>query len=320
MTTSDVSALDLNLANIERAARVIDPVFRDSPQFIDPQLSAALGRQTLVKVETVNPIRSFKGRGTDFLFRGLDPKLKVVCASAGNFGWAMAYVGRNRGMAVEVFVPTDVNPMKAARIRSLGATVTIAGIDFEDAKSRAREFARKQPGCVFVEDGVDPVISEGAGTIGVELLRAGNLDTIVVPVGDGALITGIALWVKEHSPQTRIIGVCASGAPAMAESWRAGQPIDTEKANTIADGIAVRGPVAKSVERMKYLVDEMVLVDDSQLLEAMKLAASTLGLVLEPAGAAGLAAIRSYSLPGNQFATVLTGSNVRPELMEQVFG
>lgn len=314
----NTTIIDLSLANIERAASIIDPVFRDTPQFIDEQLCAALGRRTIVKVETANPIRSFKGRGADFLIRGLDPRQKIVCASAGNFGQGMAYAGRTRGMAVEVFVPTDVNPLKLARMKALGATVTLVGGDFAIAKEHARRYADQQPGCVFVEDGDDPAISEGAGTIGVELLKAGSIDTIVLPVGDGALITGVASWVKQHSPQTRIIGVCPSGAPAMAESWHAGRPIAIEKVDTIADGIAVRVPVAKAVERIKNLVDEMVLVSDSQLLDAMRLAASTLGLLLEPSGAAGLAAIREHALAGEQLATVLTGSNVHTELVARM--
>jgi threonine dehydratase len=105
----------------------------------------------------------------------------------------------------------------------------------------------------------------------------------------------------------------------MVESWHAGKVISTETTETIADGIAVRVPIARSAERMKSLVDEMVLVDDTQLLEAMRLAVSTLGLVLEPAGAAGLAAIRAHALGGNQLATVLTGSNVHPDLTAKVF-
>ena len=308
---------DLKLANIEHAASTIDPVFRNSPQFIDEQLCAALGRRTIVKVETANPIRSFKGRGTDFLTRSLDPKMKVVCASAGNFGQALAYTGGHRGIAVEVFVPLDVNPNKVARMKSLGATVTISERT-SSRQTRARQKAA-EPGCIFVEDGADPAISEGAGTIGVELLRAGNIDTIVLPVGDGALITGVGAWVKEHSPNTKIIGVCASGSPAMVESWRAGKVVSTEEANTIADGIAGTVPVAKSVERMRSIVDDMVLVSDAQLLDAMRVAASTLGLVLEPAGAAGLAAIRVHNLPGDQLATVLTGSNIHPQLLGKLF-
>lgn len=191
----------------------------------------------------------------------------------------------------------------------------LAGADLDNAKEHARRYADQQPGCVFVEDGEDPAISEGAGTMGVELLRAGSIDTIVLPVGDGALISGVATWVKQHSPKTKIIGVCASGAPAMAKSWRAGRPIATERTDTIADGIAVRVPIAKAVERIKNLVDEMVLIDDSQLLKAMQLAVSTLGLLLEPSGAAGLAAILAHTLAGDQLATVLTGSNVHPELV-----
>jgi threonine dehydratase len=218
---SSATTTDLKLANIEQAAGVIDPVFRDTPQFVDEQLCAVLGRRTIVKIETANPIRSFKGRGADFLIRSLDPKLKAVCASAGNFGQAVAYAGRNRGMAVEVFVPTDVNPSKLARMKSLGALVTVVGADCHAAKQHARRQANEQPGCVFVEDGEDPAISEGAGTIGLELLRTADIDTMVLPVGDGALITGVATWVKQRSPKTKIIGVCAAGAPAMAESWRA---------------------------------------------------------------------------------------------------
>lgn len=223
-----------------------------------------------------------------------------------------------RALRSRSFFSNDVNPIKLARMKSLGATVTLVGGDFDIAKEHARRYADQHPGCMFVEDGDDPAISEGAGTIGVELLKAGSIDTIVLPVGDGALITGVASWVKQHSPQTRIIGVCPSGAPAMAESWHAGRPIAIERVDTIADGIAVRIPVAKAVERIKNLVDEMVLVSDSQLLDAMRLAASTLGLLLEPSGAAGLAAIQAHALAGEQLATVLTGSNVHAELVARM--
>jgi threonine dehydratase len=315
VTTDSISGL--SLANIETAARVIDPVFRNSPQFVDEQLCAGLGRRTLVKVETLNPIRSFKGRGADFLMRSIPTNQKVVCASAGNFGQAVAYAGRTRGIMVEVFVASDVNPMKADRMKSFGATVTLAGSDFGAAKEHARAHAHEH-GVLFVEDGEHPAISEGAGTIAVELLDGNSFDAVVVPVGDGALITGIATWLRHHSRKTKIIGVCARGAPAMAESWRAGRPMNTAPVDTIADGIAVRVPVPVAVERVKNLVDNIVLVDDSQLLDAMRLAASTLGLLLEPAGAAGIAAIREHPIPGKQITTILTGSNIHPDLIASV--
>jgi threonine dehydratase len=317
-STSDrrsATNIDLSLASIEEASRTIDPVFLSTPQFVDEQLSAALGRQVVVKVETANPLRSFKGRGADFVMGRLDARQRVVCASTGNFGQAMAYAGRRRGIVVEVFVPADVNPVKLARMRAFGARVTAVGRDSAECEMAARTYTATTPGCVFIQDGKDPAIAEGAGTIGVELLQAAPIDTIVVPVGDGALITGVARWIKEHSPKTHIVGVCARGAPCMALSWRAGKPVSTERSDTIAEGIEVRIPVAESVMRLNALVDDMVLVDDNDLIEGMRLAAQTLGLLLEPAGAAGIAAIRSCDLPGERLATVLTGSNLRPEQM-----
>ncbi|NUS64708.1 MAG: pyridoxal-phosphate dependent enzyme, partial [Saccharothrix sp.] len=142
------------------------------------------------------------------------------------------------------------------------------------------------------------------------LLRSATpIDTAVVPVGDGALITGMARWLKEHSPNTRVVGVCAEGAPAVARAW-AGRPVADTPVDTIADGIAVRVPVPAAVPRLRALVDDMVLVPDDAIRDAMSLARTALGLVLEPAGAIGLAAIAVAAVPGETIATVLTGGNV----------
>jgi threonine dehydratase len=306
----------VNLAKIEQAAHAIDPVFRNSPQYEDTSLSAALGRRVLLKVETANPIRSFKGRGADFFVQSIDPRQKIVCASAGNFGQAVAYAGRTRGITVEVFAATDVNPAKADRMRALGATVTLAGADFDAAKQNACRRAAEQD-CIFVEDGAEDAITEGAGTIAIELLTAGSIDSVIVPLGDGALINGVAAWMKHRSPGTRVIGVCAKGSPAMRESWKQGHAVKAE-ADTIADGIAVSAPVAKSVELIKTLVDDIVLVDDQSMIEAMRLSLSALGLLLEPSGAAGLAAILRYNLPGDRLATILTGSNIHPQMLATI--
>ncbi len=305
--------LDLSVGRIEEASRTIDPVFLNTPQYADAQLNAVLGRHVVVKVETANPLRSFKGRGADFFMGRVGARSTVVCSSTGNFGQAMAYAGRRRGIAVEVFVPENVNPVKLARMRALGARVTPVGADSAASEAAARDYVAGREGCVYVEDGKETAIAEGAGTIGLELIKAGPFDAVVVPVGDGALITGIARWIKDRAPSTRIIGVCASGAPSMALSWRAGKPVSTDHSDTIAEGIEVRLPVPESVIRLVALVDDMVLVHDSDLLEAMRLSVQTLGLVLEPSGAAGLAAIRVHKLAGDRLATVLTGSNLRPE-------
>src|SRR5262245_1753006 len=132
MVTWATMDLDLSLARIEEAARTIDPVFLNTPQYTDAQLSAALGRNVIVKVETANPLRSFKGRGAEFLMARLDVGVNgptVVCSSTGNFGQAVAYAGRRRNVRVEVFVPENVNTVKLARMRSLGAHVTATGAD-----------------------------------------------------------------------------------------------------------------------------------------------------------------------------------------------
>jgi threonine dehydratase len=328
----------LSLANIEEAAQSIDPVFLHSPQYEDVTLNATLKRRVLVKVETANPIRSFKGRGADFFARSIDPKQKIVCASAGNFGQAMAYVGRARGIPVEVFVANDVNPTKAERMRSLGAKITLCDGDFDEAKRNARQKTTEHQECIFVEDGAEDAIAEGAGTIGVELLAAGTIDAVVVPLGDGALITGIAAWLKDRSPRTQIIGVCPEATPAMLHAWREARGMRqvpqthpsprgegliegtgmNQAAHTIADGIEVRVPVQRAVEMIKDLVQDIVVVDDDELIEAMRISASVLGLVLEPSGAAGLAAIRRHELPGERIATILTGSNIHPQIFAKL--
>lgn len=316
----------LNLANIEQAAQLIDPVFLNSPQYEDGTLNTALGRRVLVKVETANPIRSFKGRGSDFFARSLNPKQTIVCASAGNFGQAMAYVGRSRHISVQVFVASDVNPAKAERMRSLGATVRLCDGDFDVAKEAARRAAADDRDFVFVEDGADESISEGAGSIAVELLAAGALDAVVIPLGDGALMNGMAAWIKHRSPHTQVIGVCPEATPAMLHAWREARGIPPAPGSTqhntvghtIADGIETRVPVRKSLEMMKNLVDDIVLVSDDELIAAMRLSLSALGLVLEPSGAAGLAAIRRHPLPGERLATILTGSNIHPQLFARL--
>src|SRR5215831_8453236 len=213
--------MDLSAARIEAAVDHIDPVFLDSPQFVDEQLSAELRREVVVKVETLNPIGSFKGRGTTLLARELDPEHVWVCSTAGNFGQGLAYAARKHRATVHVFVSADVPAAKVARMRALGARVDVA----DDPEAAAREHAAEAEDRILILDGLDPAIAEGAGTIGLELAQAGEIDTAVVQLGDGALITGIACWLKHASPQTRIVGVCASGAPAMAESFAAGRPV-----------------------------------------------------------------------------------------------
>jgi threonine dehydratase len=311
------SAADaLDPLQISLAALVIDPVFRDTPQFVSEALSELLGMTVIPKVETLNPIRSFKGRGTDWLLRQEEGEgAPVVCASAGNFGQGLAYAARGRGRTCTVFASQNANPLKVERMRALGAEVHLAGADFDAAKEEARSYADER-GARFIEDGAEEAIAEGAGTISSELGRHMELlDAVLVPVGNGALINGMGAWMKAFAPHTKVIGVCASGAPSMADSWRAGEPRPTPEADTIADGIAVREPVPEAVRQMSSLVDDVVLVDDTDLIEGMRLCHEHMGLVVEPAGVAGLAAASRFRerFSGQVVGLPLCGGNVTPD-------
>ncbi|TME68971.1 MAG: pyridoxal-phosphate dependent enzyme [Chloroflexi bacterium] len=311
----------ISVDRIEEAAGLIDPVFLHSPQFDCAPLSDRLGVETILKVETVNPIRSFKGRGADYLLHRLTAdkdQRRIVCASAGNFGQGMAYACRSRGRKITVFAARNANSLKVERMRTLGAHIELTGDDFDEAKDAAREHARKN-GDLYIEDGRIGAIAEGAGTIARELTEAKEpLDAVFVPLGNGSLVNGIGTWLKRHSPQTKIIAVCAQDSPSMAISFEKGEPA-VAPSTSIADGIAVRVPIQEAVAAMQHTVDEVMLVPDDEMLAWMRHLHTDAGLVIEPAGAAGIAAI-AQSRGHHKFARVgaiLTGGNLTQKQMEE---
>ncbi len=306
----------LSVERIAAAATSIDPVFRNSPQFLLEGLSAQLGVRLVAKVEVVNPIRSFKGRGTDFFVQQLgDDRTPLVCASAGNFGQGLAFAVRKRGIPLHVFAAETANPLKVAKMRGFGAEIHLHGVDFDAAKEHAVVFAAQQ-GYRLVNDGGDVSIAEGAGTMAVELATWPEpFDAVFVPVGNGALINGVGRWLKHVSPQTRVIGVGATGSPSMERSFRSGKPVTTPTVDTIADGVATRVPVQLGLDEMLLTTDDMVLVDDEAIRAALPLLFAETGLVLEPSGAIGLAAIMAQreQLQGKLVAMILCGGNALEE-------
>ncbi len=314
----------LSLARIAEAARSIAPAFLRSPQLRCAPLSELAGCDVTWKIETINPIRSFKGRGADYFVATAveaGEQGPLACASAGNFGHAMAYACRSRGLALTVFVAHGANARNVERIRAHGATVVHGGHDFDAAKGAARAWAAAH-GARFVEDGREPAVSEGAGSIAVELLAGGDaFDAVIVQVGDGALIGGMARWIKAAAPATKVIGVCSAGATAVRDSWLrgpGGAVVVHDRAETIADGIAVRAPVDVAVADLAGIVDDILVVDDEALIEAMRLVHAHAGLVAEPSGVAGFAALRAHrgAFAGARVATVLTGSSVTREQLQ----
>jgi threonine dehydratase len=309
----------ITLERIEAAARIIDPVFLHTPQWVCEPLGEELGARVVLKAETLNPIRSFKGRGADWLVHNLPPGIALMCASAGNFGQAMAYACRARGVRLTVYAAEQANPLKIARMRAMGARVVLEGEDFDAAKALARETAARE-GARFVEDSRDPEPTEGAGTIALEWLAfPERLDALLVPLGNGALLAGIATVIKARRAETRIVAVGATGAPAMIESLRSGRMVSHDRINTIADGIGVRVPVPEALDDLRGLVDELILVPDDGILRAMRLLHRHAGVVSEPSGAAGLAALvqEPARFAGQTIGTVICGGNLTPAQMRE---
>jgi threonine dehydratase len=315
-----ISIPELELAAIRAAHGAIDPAFTSSPQFVHEGLSTRLGVPVVVKVETVNPIRSFKGRGTWVAVSALaadgsiGPQRAVVCASAGNFGQGVAYAARAFGASAVVFVSRNANRAKIARMRALGADVVEAGEDFDDARAASEAFASDH-GAELLVDGDDPRISTGAATLALEVtdaIAAGALPTLAiasVPVGNGALINGVGAWMREVAPGCRIVGIQAERAPAMTLSWRARRPIDSESATTYADGIASRISIPHAVELMAGRVDDMLLVGEVELREAQAELTAELGITVEGAGAASWAGLLAGPRPDGATLMIVTGSN-----------
>lgn len=315
---------ELESDSIRAALDRIHPAFTGSPQFVHEGLSLRAGVPVIVKVESVNPIRAFKGRGTWLAVREmvgegrLGRERAVVAASTGNFGQGLAFAGRAFGIPVVVFADEHANPTKLDRMRAFGATVVQAGHDFDAARAASEDYARDN-GAVLLVDGEEPWVATGAGTLAVELtdgVAAGSLPELAtahIPVGNGALIVGVGAWLRAAAPGTRIVGVQSDAAPSMTESWRAGRPIESDTAATFAEGIATRVPVPEALDMMVGRVDEMVLVSEDALREAQAELTEALGITVEGAAAASWAALLAD--PGRSAGPALvliTGSNVPP--------
>lgn len=307
------------MERIEQAARTVDPVFLHTPQFVCEPLSDELGLRVALKVETLNPIRSFKGRGADFTVSRLPDDARPICASAGNFGQAMAYACRKRGLPLTIYASTKANPLKIERMRALGANVVLHGEDFDAAKLEAKRVAAER-GMLMIEDSLEPGTAEGAGTMGLELLTFSEpIASLVVPLGNGAMLAGIARVMKARSPQTRVIAVQSVGAPAMVESLRTGTMVVHERIATIADGIGVRVPVPEALGDLDGLVDDTVLVQEESIVRGMRLLHQHAGIVAEPSGAVGIAALleQPERFRAGLAATIVCGGNLTVDQMRE---
>ena len=230
----------LDTARIQAARRVIDPVFLDTPLYRCEALEPGLGCTVSIKLETANPVRSFKARGTEVVASLLagNGSRAVVCASAGNLGQALAWSGRGRGLDVTVVASRFAPAAKLDRIRALDARLELVDGDFDMARERAAAIARYD-GIRLVEDSLDIETCEGAATIGLELVdTVPSFDAVLIALGGGALATGVGHVVKALAPEVEVICIQPFGAPAMTHSWRQRRVVTTDSTSTIADGVA----------------------------------------------------------------------------------
>jgi len=307
-------------ADVDRAAAALDGVARRTRLVPSVALSAVTGAPVHLKLENTQHTASFKLRGAYARVALAGPAARdrgLVAASAGNHAQGVAFAAARFGVPATIFVPDGANPVKVARTRRWGATVhhVAGGVDAALAAAENHVATR---GGLLVHPFEDPLVIAGQATIGLELAeQLPALRTVLVGVGGGGLVAGIALALRDRLPGARIIGVQAAGAPAFARSWRSGRPTSAP-AETIADGMAVRRAGTLTLRMAMSLVDDVVTVSEEALWAAMALLAAE-GHSVEPAGAAGAAALlEDPALALGPTVAVLSGGNIDPAMAEAV--
>jgi threonine dehydratase len=319
MATATVAAPDVLAA---RAA--VEEVARRTPVLSSRTISGRAGGTVALKAENLQRTGSFKVRGVAAKLDALGVKgcaRGVVAASAGNHAQAVAAAAAARGVPAEVFVPVDAPLAKVEAARGLGAIVHIGGDSVDACLASARERA-DEGGLAFVHPFDDPAIVAGQGTLGLELLEdVPDLAKVVIPVGGGGLCAGVAVAIKAARPDVEIVGVQVSACAPYPESLRRGAPIEADSALTIADGIAVKRPGGLPLALLQELADDIVVVEEDATAEAMVVLMERCKLVVEGAGAVGVAALLGGQVSAASRGTtvaVLSGGNVDPGLLASI--
>ena len=313
--------MELTLAQAREAQSLLRQYLPVSRLVAAPSLSAN-GSSVYLKLETDLPTHTFKPRGAIYALAMNQKKRKireVIACSTGNHGASVAYAAKLAGLPATIFLPENPNQVKRARIAALGAKIVEVGEqDLAVASERAAERAKAE-GVYLLSDQVDPILHAGPGTISLELAeQLPSVDTIVVPMGDTALMRGIAAVAKQLFPKVRMIGVQAERAPSYYLSWKQGRVVTTETCDTMADGLATRFPNDDNVRTIRELVDEVVLVSEDEMLAAIRHLALEEHVIAEPAGAAATAALLHKKFrPGAATVLLVSGANILPEILQR---
>lgn len=304
----------ISLKDIEKAWEDVQPIIRPTPLRHIHSLERVAGRHLLLKMENEQRTGSFKIRGAYHKILHLSPEEKargVVAASAGNHAQGVALAARELGVKATIVMPLLASIPKVMATRDYGAEAILHGETYDEAYQKALELQREH-GYTFVHAFDDPSIMAGQGTVGLEILRdAPEVEVVVVPIGGGGLISGIATAIKEKKPTVKVIGVQAKGASAIYRSLKEGRPVRLDHVRTIADGLAIKKPSSTTLDIIRRYVDDVVLVDEEEIARAMILLAERGKAVVEGAGAAALAAVLAGEVPpAASTAVVVSGGNV----------
>jgi threonine dehydratase len=306
--------------DVERAAKGLRAYLPPTPLQHSRAFTEKARCHVYLKIESIQPIRAFKVRGALNKLIHMSEAQRaagVITASAGNHGMGVAYAAAAFKVPATVYVPENANPFKVEAIQRLGARVVPAGRSYSGAYAEALA-AQRESGATFVHAYDDPDVVAGQGTIAVELLAdLEDFDTVLVPIGGGGLIGGIALYLKAKKPSIKVVGVEPSGANAMQRSLQEGAIVTLERVSTIADGLAASAPGNLTFELAQRYVDQVILVEEAEMLRAIRLLFEWEHLLAEPAGAAVLAALLYHHrpAPNEKVVVILSGGNVTDEVM-----
>ncbi len=312
----------VTLADVEAAREIVDRYLPRAPIERSPYLSQLLGAEILLKIETFKPTRTFKVRGALNKIASLEDAARargVVAASAGSHAQGVSYAAHRLGAPATVVMPRGVSETIVGVCRAYGADVLLEGEMYDDTLALAHRIEREQ-GKTFVHPYADRLIVAGQGTVGLEILDdVPDVDTVVVPVGGGGLIGGTALALKERRPGIRVVGVEPENADAVRRSWLAGHPVSLDHPRSVADKLVAKSTDQLNVDLVRKYVDEMVTVADAALEAATYDYLERLSLLVEPSGAASLAAVRSGAVVARgKTVLVVSGGNASAPVLARI--
>ena len=312
-----------DFSDIIKAQSTLRNIVKVTPLESSKSFSMMSGAQVFMKMENLQSTGSFKVRGAYNMISALSAEELsngVVCASAGNHAQGVAYSATRLGVKSTVFMPVFAPPLKVMATRSYGAEVVLTGDTFDDAFAAAMTF-KEESGAYFIHPFNHPDIIAGQGTIGLEIFKQlDDVQDVVVPIGGGGLIAGIAIALKKFNPKIRIIGVEPEGAQSMKLSMEQGRVSSLSSLHTIADGIAVKTPGDLTLECVQKYVDELVVVSDAEISHALYLMLQRAKILAEPSGVASMAAILTHKIDvkGRKVVPVISGGNINMGTLEQI--